>query len=381
MPVFEGVTAFACWIRDVVSTLGSFPVYSAVIRRLPLLEEAVGELLVYDEQYSTADDGRGPAPPTLVGKRVYGQITTRATYDGLDGLLAALMGHEAGMIGSTVMPESLGSGVYRHVYELSPLYQDTWRMGDGLRMGQAVVMGSKKPQRGTYAVNKSVAVWEFAGVSPSRWEFSAPRADVATMLWDMVGSAHREPATTNTVTVMNNALPPLRLSLLPEQCVWSIGPYSTTTALSGNHVVLGLPLIFTIDRGLSHGYGPETGLNPAELQQDASPPRCTAAFTVPSYSNDTLYGYYRAGTALMAHAKWTGPAIPNGGGATYAFRVYFPSCRIVDMSYGTTIGRNELRCVLALHTSAGVPAGFPATNYRGQMVIETIGTLSANQMF
>lgn len=378
MPTQEGPIAYAGWKRDPEPLYaGSIPTVTVVTHRVPLLSEGIGAAPVLSPGVMGASSGIGSLPPTITGYHTGGPLAVRANYDGLDGILAATFGHEAMRIGATIMPENLGNGVYRHIYELNPTHQARWGLDDGLTLDAGVHLEERKCCRGTWVVSKQTATWETSGVMFNRLRFTAPRFDLASLDFETIGYALVEPATTNTAPAA--MMPYQRLALLPDHCEFRIGVWSSSVALDSSTVVLGLPITMTLDNALGYDYNPIHQLQPGDIQRKSAL-SASASFAVPSYSSDTLYGWHRAQTLLMVTAKWTGPLIAGGGGQQYAFRLYFPACRISALPYSTQAGRQELACTLSLEAPSAPTAGFPSVSHgNGMVFLETIGTMSAHQ--
>lgn len=374
----SGITSFGGWQREAAGyARAAAPVLTQLNSRLPLMQEHVFETLVYSPASHGAAHGLAPQSPLVMGKRVGGPILCRGNYGGLNGLIAATMGHEAMKIGNVLMPEEIGSGAYRHLFELNTDWQGVWHTDEGAMLDNGLTTDKVKPQRGTFAMYKTFGAWEFSGIAPNTMTLHAPRMDAVEITFDTIGYEMVRPATVNTN--MLHLPPQQHFPMLPSHFVWTMGDYSTTVALTPQYVWPALPWTLTVENFLDHGYSPAFGVSPGVIDR-AAPVAVRVEFTVPRYYHDLLYEWYRYQILLMAHAKWTGPFIPGSGGINWGLRCYFPACRIQDISYGTTPAHTELTCVLSVESPSATPAGFPAVSHpEGPLQIEAIVQAPNNQ--
>jgi hypothetical protein len=239
-------------------------------------------------------------------------------------------------------------------------------------------MDQHKPCRGTVAIQKQVNNWEFNGVAIDTLTWQSASGEAARLTLDLLGYQLTEPASVNTSFASHTTVSsPI---IAHHQIDFRLGAFSPSVALTTSDRVNISAFSVTIQNALGFDYGPLTGLSPGEMQRTTSP-TVTAAFTVPQYATDTILGWHRNQTLLMGYARYTGAAIPSGGGQNWALRWYFPSCRVATLAHATVRGRIELVATLELFTPTGAPAGFPSVSHAdGALFAETIGTVSANQM-
>jgi hypothetical protein len=377
MPTQIGPLTKFSWRREALIYGPSWPPTTiATTDLLPLISDTTYDLRT-TVPYAGAGIEIGAATQDITAKPIASTVELAAYYAGLDGLIAATMGHEALRITSTTMPESLGSGVYRHIYEFDPWHDGPWRADDGFLMDQGILMDQHKPCRGTMAIDKQVAIWEFNGMAVNTWEWSSSSGGMANVRLGMIGYQLTEPASVNTSMANHATL--VAPAMLHQQLDFALGAFSTSTALNSGNTIGTTEFNVSIDNHLGFNYGPLTQLSAGEIQRTTAP-TVSVQFTVPRYATDAVLNWHRNQTLLMGYAKYAGGTIPSSATA-YAFRYYFPSCRITELTYSTQASVPQLEATLALFVPTAEAAGFPLVNHvERQLYVETIGQVAANQL-
>jgi len=335
---------------------------------------------------------RQVAPRTRHAGAQYSDVTARQPsvawqtdvyYDGMEVLWACGLGFMAKRVGTTVLPEQLGVGTYRHLYELDQhLEAEPWRLGDGFNLSGEIALNQHKVRRlsiGSW--QNAQVVWEGLSFMLSQITFQGQAGQPLRCQVQGQGASVVQPATVNTSGGLA-ALSPLtgRRVLYQHACTaMRLGPWSTTTPLGAGDTISPTAMTLTISHGGRRQSNRRLGLVPDEPQSQGVV-RVSGDIPLPRAAGNTYVQAAKQGTPYMCDMTWTGPIIPASGIAR-RFRICVPYMRFEQAE--TAIG-GPGRTPERLHFVALEPplpsAGFPLTRYTGACMLEIISTRSTHPL-
>jgi hypothetical protein len=346
---------------------------------LPLLAEGVGPELGTAAVVPIDNDGQA-FPGLKVAEGAGGELLLDCRYSGLEFVFAAALGIEAKRIGATVMPEVLGGGAYRHLFEIDPhLEGQAWLAGEGwISNDTGLISGLQKLRRGSYIIDKSVLIWE---------------ALSCMLLGLNIGGNGNAPVVVNSGivghsmtmgTTVSNDLSGLTCTserVLYTDMTMSIAPL-TDAPLDATHV---LPEVTGFQVTLNNSL---SAVNTQDTREHPDEPSRTAAlevrggFAIPSYKdeNDDLAFEYQIGTLLIGLIEFEGPEIAASG-ENFTLRIWLPLMQITGVTIevggpGIIQQNYEFTCYKPQEN----PTGFPTNVKNGTMMIELINDTSAHPL-
>lgn len=380
MPTAIGVKQRAGFQREAIVSSGTWPAASAaaltaLLPVLPLpgndgIEKAGGVTLNAPLATDTFDVLR--KAPTVAPPLV-------ARYQGLEQLWACAFGHMPKRIGSTVMPETLATGAYRHLYEIDTRLSglEMWMLGDGFQVGTELLIGQRKIRRGTFALDDQVSVREWLSSMVQGLTLQAdPGATSLTL--DMISYALSRASVVNTAATMAVLLPNASPRLNFVDCVIRLDTFSTSIALSSADQLQCGSLALRIDNNLVTQFGPHTGLAPGEYERER-PAIVTLTLALPRHTVDTWLSAWGSNPTLMADVKFTGPAIGSTG-FTYQCNLYFPSLKITNAQLLPGFGPLSETVQLVAITPSAAAAGMPTMHRLTPCAVELVSAVSAHAL-
>jgi hypothetical protein len=310
----------------------------------------------------------GPQALDVVSKAPSVRVAFRWRYQGLEALLACALGYMP-----AALPQTLGGGAYRHLYEVSAdLASEPWPVEGGQPTGTRLV------RRGTFAAWRQVSVWELlSGMVQSL----ALTSDGLTVNGEvvLVGESLSRSSAVNTVTTLQ-ALPPYGWPLLSvRHGRLRLGPRSATQPLQAAHDVCYRTLEVRLENNLVATSGPRAGLAPEEYTRTA-PPMLTLAFEMPRYASDAWLETWGADTPLMGALEFTGPAI-GGASQPYHLTWSLPALRLTDVRPSPVqVGLPSVQHVVQAEVPDAPAAGMPTTTFGGPCAVEVVCGVANNPL-
>jgi hypothetical protein len=296
----------------------------------------------------------GPHAQDVVSTAPSVRVSFRWRYQGLEAILASALGYMPASL-----PQSLGSGAYRHLYEVSAdLASEPWPVPDGQPTGTRLV------RRGTFAAWRQVSVWEMlSGMVQSLALMSDGERVQGEVV--LLGDRLTRMSAVNTATTLQ-ALPPYGWPLVSvRHGRLRLGPRSATVALTDAHKVCYRTLEVRLENNLAASAGPRTGLAPEEYAR-TSPPVVTLTFELPRYASDAWLDAWGAQTPLMGELAFTGPS-------PYGLRWSLPALRLMDVRPSPVqVGLPSVQHVLQAEVPDAPAAGMAATTFGGPVVVEVV---------
>jgi hypothetical protein len=350
--------------REAIVTAPIWPTASAAVvtTLLPLLDVAPTDG-VTKAGYSSVASGLGPAGFDVVSILPAATVTLKAQYQGLEALWACALGYMAKRIGATVLPEALGGGAFRHLYELDTGLSTahTWdASADGFTGGE-LLAGQRKVRRGTFAVDLGVSVWEFLSSMVQALTLQVEEAG-ATLTLELLSHSKSEVSVINTSVTMARCLPPTAPNVLFSDLLFRVAPYSASTPLASGDIVRATRWALRLDNMLVGVPGPRTGLY-AEEYERGSDPRVTVTFVDPRHTADQWQQRWRDTPVLMADARCTSERFITAG-QPYRLNVSLPSCQVTNAQLGlngATLPPDTVQLVGVVPSAAA--AGFPTMRH------------------
>jgi hypothetical protein len=310
----------------------------------------------------------GPHALDVLAKAPSVRVTFRWRYQGLEELLACTLGYMP-----ATLPQPLGAGAYRHLYEVSPdLGSEPWPSADSQPIGTRLV------RRGTFAVWRQVSVWELlSGMVQSLALLSDGERVQGEVV--LVGEALSRESAVNTVPTLR-ALPPFGWPLVSvRHGRLRLGPRSATVPLTEIHDVCYRMLEVRVENNLTANTGPRTGLAPEEYTRTA-PPAVTLTFELPRYASDLWLDAWGAATPLMGTLAYGGPAV-GASGQGYGLIWSLPALRLTDVRpSAVALGLPSVQHVLHAEVPDAPAAGMPATTFGGPVGVEVICGVENNPL-
>jgi hypothetical protein len=310
----------------------------------------------------------GPHALDVMAKAPSVRIGFRWRYQGLEALLACALGYMP-----AALPQALGSGTYRHLYEVSEdLASEAWPSADAQPLTTRLV------RRGTFAAWRQVSVWELrSGMVQSL----ALVSDGLTVSGEvvLVGDTLSRTSAVNTVKVMQ-ALPACGWPLVSvRHGRLRLGPRSATSPLTDAHEVCYRTLEVRLENTLAATSGPRTGLAPEEYTRMA-PPTLTLSFELPRYASDAWLDTWGAGEPLMGDLAFTGPQV-GGSGQSSQLTWYLPALRLTEVRPSpVALGLPSVQHVLQAEVPDAPAAGMPATALGGPVGVEVVCGVANNPL-
>ena len=296
----------------------------------------------------------------VVAKAPSVRIGFRWRYEGLEALLGCALGYMP-----AVLPQALGSGAYRHLYEVSTdLASEPWPVPDGQPTSTRLV------RRGTFAVWRQVSVWELLSGMVQSLVLSSDGDRVQGEV-TLLGERLTRESAVNTAPALQ-ALPPSGWPLVSvRHGRLRLGPRSGTAALTAAHDVCYRTLEVRLENNLAATAGPRTGLAPEEYTRTA-PPVLTLTFELPRYASDGWLDAWGMETPLMGALAFTGPPI-GGAPQPYHLTWSLPALRLTDVRPSPVqVGLPNVQHVLQAEVPDAPGAGMAATTLGGPCGVEVI---------
>lgn len=379
MPATVGYAIRAGFAREATVTAVTWPAASAaaVTQLLPLLDFD-GNDGVSKEGARTTTSGLGPIAFDLTSITPTLRVPLQLRYQGLEPLWACALGFGAKRFSSTLNPETLATGAYRHRYELdSVMGAVPWMLGEGFQLGEGSI-GQRRVRRGTFAADLQSEVWEFLSCMVSGWTLQASHAGCSLMV-DLVAYSKSASSVVNTSATLRNALPNHWPRALFSQLVFRVAPYSSSTALNSGNAVQVTSWALRVDHQLEASFGPRLGTAPEEYERAPNAtPLVTLTFVLPRHEAETWQTRWRANTILMADAKFTSSAI-GATGQNYQCNVYLPSLQVTNAQLnaaGSGLYPDTVQGIGIIPSAAA--AGFPATQWLGPLAVELVSGVSTH---
>ena len=323
---------------------------------------------VSQEPVVTRASAFGPHALDVVAKTPSVQVSFRWRYQGLEALLACALGYMPASL-----PHALGSGAYRHLYEISAdLASEPWPVPDGQPTGTRLV------RRGTFAAWRQVSVWEMVSgmVQSLALVSDGERVNGEVVL---VGARLTRTSAVNTALALR-ALPPYGWPLLSvRHGRLRLGPRSASAPLTDAHDVCYRTLEVRLENNLVASAGPRTGLAPEEYTRTA-PPVLTLTFELPRYASDAWLDAWGEASPLMGEMAFTGPSI---GGSSQAYHLTWslPALRLTDVRPSPVqVGLPSVQHVLQAEVPDAPAAGMAATTFVGPVGIEVVCGVGMNPL-
>ncbi len=346
---------------------------------LPFLSESITEEIQFADDESLLGGVAAPGAD-ITGRRAAGEATFQLRYKGFLFLLTAALGYQAKRIGSTVMPEQLTTGVYRHLIEVDKrLGGEAWQAGDGFLAGTELTAGQQKVRRGTLAVNKQVSAWELRSAMIDQLTLRGTPARVEAQA-RFVGYSLSRNSAVNTPMTMATLTPATTRNVLFSELVVRLAPYSTSTPLgSGDTQKISQFEVSVANNLATDDQTTTSGLYIEEPERNGRL-AVSGSFTLPRYQSDALLNRLDASTYLMADFTWTGPEIGSTG-YFYQIKVYVPY--LLLKTGEAQVGGSDLLPIShdwTAYTPPATPAGFPTNKKGGPILIEVITDESAHPL-
>lgn len=326
----RGLDLRAGFQREAVVTTSTWPVVApaALTALLPLLDVQPDEGVQKRGSIGPVS-GLGPTAFDVLNVTPRVTVPWKLRYEGFEQLVACALGHGAKRLNTVVMPESLGMGAYRHLYELDARLStaEAWQAApDGFQDGE-LLAGQRKVRRGTLAVNFGISVWEWLSAMVQTLTMTVVPAGV-TLAVDFVSHSLGRTSVVNTVATLAHLAPITAPPVNSAEMVCRVAPYSASVPLGSGDSVQVSSWSLKLENHLKATYGPRTGLAPEEYERD-QPPTVTVTLTPPRHRTDAWQTRWRTVAPLMMDMKLTGPLMQPAG-FPYACNVYLPTCQVMQ---------------------------------------------------
>jgi len=373
MSIGAGFSSKAAWEKEDKQSSYGTVIACGADDQVPLVNEGLNReiekeldnVIRYKAGYGQSD---------VLGKLVSGPVTIEAVYRGIEAILAAALG----FCDYSASPEEITTGVYKHTFELAEnLHTESWAAGDGILAGSGYLAGDNKVRRGTFCIDKSVSVWEFASAMINamtlRGDSKGVRLDLDLLPYNLDRASATNPNCSSWSIPDDDWL-----SVLFQDMVLWIDDYSESTALSSADAVGISEFEIKLENNLRVEKDSQSGLYIAEpVREDKR--KVTGSFTFPRYESDDFLDKLDAQSAMMAMMKFTGSEI----GATGYYRtlwIWLPTIRFdkVDAPLGGP-GMISVTHSFTAEIPSAAPAGFP-TQATKEMVIQLQNDYSTNPL-
>ena len=338
---------------------------------LPLLSENVRDVPVTQE-IARVQPRSGVSARTLRAVRVDGPMSLLAVYDGLEAVWAWALGLQ-----HSGRPTELASGAYQHLYELDPLaHSHAWPFG-AFNAGD-VDFNQQLVRRATLAVERTVSVWEhLSTMVRSLTVYASPNR--VSLALNLVGHSTDRASATNTTAGLAALSEPDWQVIEFHQLEARLAPVSAETALDGDDAISLTSLRLDVSHHLKTRQRRDTGLYIGEPRRDQLP-AVFGSLTAPYYDSDTLVGWARAQTVLMAELRFTGPEIAATG-YNYQLCFWLPALQLEAAEAGTQgAADREQNLNFRASVSETAPAGFPSVGVPGPLYVELVSADEINPL-
>lgn len=380
MPTSLGYRTIAGWRREALVGVPTWPAVAAaaVQTMVPVRSIQVQEGTAFAFN-ATTEHGRGPDSVDLLTVFPREAWQCQLRYQGFEQLLACTLGYQAKRLSNVLQPQSLATGVYRHIFEVDDTLSTVtpWTANDGFTAAE-LTPALSRVRRGTAAVWRQVSVWELLSAMVAKATIQATLTEGVLIDIDLVGHSRSRSSSINTVAIMQALAVNHSANVLFRHGVWRLAPWSATTALQSSDAFAVAGWSLEIDNHLTAVAGPRTGTAPEEYER-ADPPTITLELTLSRYQDDTAWTRLLGSTVLMGDAVFTGPSLGGGYNAECTFA--FPQFHLTDVTadvQGPAPGMPTYRATMEVPRSA--PAGFPATHHLGSLVIQLINGVSTHAL-
>lgn len=377
----SGAPIRAGWQREAVVTAPTWPAASAaaLTALAPAIDLRPNDGVI-QASVSTVNSGLGPVTFDLLSKLPTVDVEYQGVYQGLEPLWACALGHMAKRIGSTLLPETLAAGVYRHLYELDPRLStsEAWKLGDGFQFGTELLLGQRKVRRGTFAADVQVSVWEWLSSMIMALTLDVG-LDGATLTIELCAHSLSRSSAVNTAATMALLLPSTAPRILLHHLRWRVAPYSAVTPLAVSDEVKCTGWTLRLENNLQAVPGKDTGLAPQEYER-ARDPQVTVTFVVPRHVADTWQSRWGSGTVLMAEARFLSERL-IAPGQPYRLSCYLPSCVTTNAQLGVQGAQLPPDTVQLMGViPSGAAAGFPSMSHLGPLSVEVVSGVATNPL-
>jgi hypothetical protein len=307
-------------------------------------------------------------------------LTYNLLFQGFEATWADALGYMGKRVSSTVQPETLATGVYRHRFGIDPcLWADPWTMADGFQMDDGLLIDQRKTRRGTLALDfADIGVWELASAMVASWEL---RSDAFGWFLTVgyIGHAFSLTSATNTLTLLRSLTRDTAEEVSFTAATLRLAPYSSSTALNSSNLVEFSSLQLRCDNRLRSVQSRQTSLATEEPRRSEIP-AITGELLLPYYANNTLFTAQRAGTHYMAELRVQGSII--GSGIPYAFAILLPDILLTSIQ---TTGSGSadapgLQIIFQCRIPEVASAGFPVLATQTPIIIELVNTIAAHPL-
>jgi len=376
-----GFDSKAAFVREADLFTRTWPSVSPAVAGLilPLLAESIGPE-VGSLAIAPVDAKAQSNFPRIVSDSAGGDLLIEARYSGLEFLLAAALGFEAKRIGSTLMPESLGGGAFRHLIEIdNTLHGDAWRADEGwIADDPGFLAGLQKLRRGTYVIDKGVLLWETLSAMLLGLTINGNGNGLVTMQTAILGNK------TSLGTIVSNDLSGLACSterVLYTDMTFQVAPLSEAPLVVLNTLEEVTGFNITLNNNISALLTKDSRKNPDEPSR-TGPVAVTGGFAIPTYAddNDDLSFSYQAGNELIGLIEFVGPEIASSG-EFFTLRIYMPSMKITGVSIEVGgPGQLQQNYQFTCTKPDSTPTGFPANVKNSTLMIELINDVSTHPL-
>lgn len=380
MPTTIGIKQRGGFQREAIVAVGTWPATSAagLTALLPLLPTP-GNDGIQKAGGVTTNAALATDTFDVLQKTPSAEPPLVARYEGLEQLWACALGHMPKRIGSTVMPETLAAGAYRHLYEVDTRLGslDMWTLGDGFQIGTELLIGQRKVRRGTLALDDQVSVREWLSCMVQGITLQADPGGV-TLTTDFVAYALSRSSSVNTAATMALLPPNTSPRLNFAHCVVRLDTFSASVALSGADEQACGSVALRIDNNLVTATGPLMGTSPEEYERER-PAIVTLTLALPRHTVDTWLAAWGNNPTLMADVKFTGPLI-GATGFAYQCNLYFQSLKITNAQLLPGFGPLSETVQLVGVTPTAAAAGMPTMHRLTPCAVELVSGVSAHAL-
>lgn len=363
--------------REASVTTPTWPATTAalVTTLLPLLSGGFNDGV---NKKGVADATSGLAPVAFDIQDITPSLSLplQLRYHGLESLWGCALGYGAKRISTTLNPETLATGVYRHSYEVDPNVSDfPWQLGDGFHLGaNELSLGQRRITHGTMALDMVSEVWELKSSMVAGMSLTASHQG-CFLSFDFLAHSKSASSSVNTATTLRNALPNYAPRAHFHEAVWRIAPYSASVPLGSGDSLKITAWSLRLDPQIKSTYGPRTGTAP-ELLFRTTAPTITVQFTIERHQSEAWQTRWRANTTIMADMKWTG-ALIGGSGINSQCNLFFPSLKVIgaQLSPNGASTYTETVQAIAIVPSAAA-AGFPTFHNVTPFGVQLVTTTS-----
>lgn len=372
---FQSVSGFA---REAITFTKVWPstTPATIINPLPLLSEDVQTQL--EQSFLVTKDSRSVATSNkLIRQWVTGGILMNVTYEGIEPILSAAMGHEAPRLSGNLMPEEITPGVsYRRIIEIDrDLKSDEWRAGDGFvagptPTGDGLIAGQRKMRRGTFVVSKNSTVWESRSCMINVLTLQVSPSGI-TMQAELVG---HDIAYTSTVNAGIDSLFCDEKRILFKECRLLARRIDGSPLDSVADLV---PEITGFQVQINNNL---RGINTKETKRRMDEPQRSGAvvvsggFAIPRLATFDLLTPNKDNAPVMMKLECIGDFIPGGAGERLQLNLWFPSVTLSGAEAPVNGAGQILQNYSYVALAGGTPPDFPETTFGGPMTVELTNT-------